>query len=231
MPISTEVSLITNADLTTKTVNGDGTFDVIMSSVAAHLVKEYEKGRITGQEYTKAYIELTTAALGAAVQFLLQKDNAYWTGVKIEQDAKVIEYNLQYILPLQKALTENQVALTESQIEGADKDNLIKDYNLTELMPAQKELLLEQIEVQRAQTLDTRTDGITITGSVGKQKDLYAQQITSYQRDGEVKAAKLFTDAWITQKTIDEGLTAPAGFTNTSLDTILSKLKTNNGLT
>ncbi|MBQ5153795.1 hypothetical protein EGM85_11085, partial [Macrococcus caseolyticus] len=63
-----------------------------------------------------------------------------------------------------------------------------------------------------------------------KQKELYTQQITSYQRDAEVKAAKLFTDAWITQKTIDEGLTPPNGFTNASVDDVLSTVKRNNSL-
>ena len=86
------------------------------------------------------------------------------------------------------------------------------------------------MESARAQTLDTRTDGLAVSGSVGKQKALYSQQITSYQRDAEVKAAKLFTDAWITQKTIDEGLTAPSNFANDSVNTILGVLKANNGL-
>ena len=40
----------------------------------------------------------------------------------------------------------------------------------------------------------------------------------------------MFVDAWITQKTIDEGMMAPSGFTNASLDTILTKLKVNNDL-
>lgn len=171
---------LTNADLTTKNVGGDGAFDVIMESVHNHLGKEYENGRITGQEYTKAYIALTTAALSSAVQFLLARDTAYW----------------------QRVLSQQQI-----------------------------NLVLEQIEVQRAQTLDTRTDGSPVAGSVGKQKDLYTQQITSYKRDAEVKAAKIFSDAWITQKTIDEGLLAPTGFTNASLDTILTALKINNELT
>ena len=69
-----------------------------------------------------------------------------------------------------------------------------------------------------------------IRGSVGKQKDLYTQQITSYQRDAEVKAAKLFTDAWITQKTIDEGLLAPGAFRNESVNVILRNIKANNNI-
>ncbi|MNT93606.1 hypothetical protein D3C72_2351200 [compost metagenome] len=86
------------------------------------------------------------------------------------------------------------------------------------------------MEAQRGQTLDLRSDGATVTGVMGQQKVLYAQQVTSYQRDAEVKAAKLFTDAWITQKTMDEGLLPPDGFTNASVDTILTALKANNNL-
>ena len=86
------------------------------------------------------------------------------------------------------------------------------------------------MEVQRAQTMDTRTNGVAIRGSVGKQKDLYTQQITSYQRDAEVKAAKLFTDAWITQKTIDEGLLPPGAFRNDSINVILRNIKANNDI-
>ena len=78
--------------------------------------------------------------------------------------------------------------------------------------------------------MDTRTDGTTvITGLLGKQKALYEQQITSYQRDAEIKMARPFIDAWITQKTSDEGVLAPNNFTNAQLDQILSHLRTQNG--
>ncbi|MDT9702071.1 hypothetical protein, partial [Streptomyces sp. P17] len=96
-------------------------------------------------------------------------------------------------------------------------------------LPMQKLNLQEQAEAARAQTLDARTDGQPVKGSIGKQKELHAQQIISFQRDAEVKAAKLFTDAWITQKTIDEGLLAPPGFQNASVDQILTNLKIKNG--
>ena len=71
----------------------------------------------------------------------------------------------------------------------------------------------------------------TVAGAIGKQKDLYTQQITSYLRDSELKAAKIFSDAWITQKTLDEGLTAPTNFTNATVDIVMSKIRTNNSLT
>ena len=71
-------------------------------------------------------------------------------------------------------------------------------------------------------------DGTTVTGLLGKQKELYSQQITSYKRDAEVKAGKLWIDAWITMKTIDEGLLPPDQFTNTEINEVLATLKTNN---
>ena len=125
-------------------------------------------------------------------------------------------YNLDMIMPLQKV--------------GLEHSNSIALFNLQTMLPQQYELLVEQTEVQRAQTLDTRSNGITVVGAVGKQKDLYSQQIKSYQRDSELKAAKLFADAWTVQKTVDEGFVAPANFQNPSLDSVLGHIKTNNNL-
>ena len=248
---------LTNADLTTGQVDGAGVFDSLMTSIGAHLKKEYEANRITGNEYTKAYTGIVGGALATAVQFLLGKDQAYWQAILAQQQARAAEIatvtarvqletakaqlaatrfqsltaEAEYGLTKIRIANEDaQYCLVKAQTDGAELDNDTKTYTLANIMPSQNNLLKEQIEVQRAQTLDTRVDGQVIRGSVGKQKDLYTQQITSYERDAEVKAAKMFVDAWITQKTIDEGLMAPNGFTNASLDTILTKLKVNNAL-
>lgn len=140
------------------------------------------------------------------------------------------EFNVSNILPKQEELLASQIlkseedtALVTSQITGSDLNN--------SLFPTKLAMMEEQVEGERAKTLDTRTDGAPVAGSVGKQTELYSQQITSYQRDSEVKAGKLFVDAWITQKTIDEGLLAPDGFTNASLDDVLTTIKANNDLT
>ncbi|MFV0357750.1 MAG: hypothetical protein ACK5LG_21990 [Bacteroides thetaiotaomicron] len=162
---------LTNTDLTNAVlssnnqVTGSGTLDVIMNTMALHIQREYNTGRITGTEYTKAYIGMIQAAASAAVQYLLGRDTSYW-----------------------------------------------------------------QSEVQRAQVSDFLSDGSPVAGLVGKQKALYTQQIESYKRDAEVKAAKLWTDAWITMKTIDEGLLPPDQYTNAEINEVLATLKTNNVL-
>jgi len=199
MPVPVKLAV---TDLTTGVVAGTGLFDKLMVSLTAHLQVEYQANRISGAEYTKAYIAVVTAALQTASQFLVAADQTYWAALK--------------------AATENDNLVIQGENLEFTRDNLL---------PAQEALLLEQTEVQRAQTLNTRTDGVTtVAGAVGKQKDLYTQQIASYQRDAETKVAKIFSDAWITQKTIDEGLTAPTQFTNTEINEVLLAIRAANSL-
>jgi hypothetical protein len=239
-----EVRSLTNEELTTKTINGDGTFDVIMASVSAHLKGEFEKGRITGEQYTKAYIELVSASLSSAIQFLLQRDQAFWQAiaaksaaqvaqvqvVKARVDLEIAKTQLQQ-LRFQAATAEVEYGLTKMKLSTESITYCTAKFNLEQILPEQKILLEEQVEERRAQTLGTRRDGTTVVGVLGKQQELYDQQITSYKRDAEVKVAKIFSDAWITMKTLDEGLLPPSGFTNANLDEILEGIKNNVGLT
>lgn len=235
-PIFDAITKVTNESLTTREVGGSGTFDALMESAHNHLKAEFKANRITGGEYTKAYIAMMEACMSNAVQFLLGRDQAYWAAAMAQIQAVTARVQLatskaQFVLAKIQALSaKSEYALTKMKIATESETYCAALFNANQMLPQQLKLLTEQTEAQRAQTLDTRTDGAVVKGSVGKQKELYSQQITSYQRDAEVKASKLFTDAWITQKTIDEGLNPPNGFTNASIDTILTKLKSNNGL-
>lgn len=248
---------INNEDLTTKVVDGSGVFDALMGGIAAHLRREFEQNRITGQQYTEAFVGAAGGAMQSAVSFLLGRDQAYWQAINAELQARALEIGVitarvqletakaqlatartqaltaeaEYGLTKIKISTEDQqYCLLKAQTDGVELDNDSKTYTNANILPTQKALLLEQIEVQRAQTLDTRTNGAVIKGSVGKQKDLYTQQIISYQRDAEVKAVKIFTDAWITTKTIDEGVDPPGAFANPSLNIMLKNIKQLNNL-
>lgn len=249
-PIWKKVTSLTNDDLTTRNVDGDGTFDVLMTSVKKHLKDEYSAGRITGNDYVKAYIELTASTMGNATQFLLQKDQAFWQAIMIQQQAQramietvTAKVQLQTakaqlaLAQIQAMTAEVEYALTKIKLatEDATYANVLTQtaqtkYQTEQLLPAQKLMVVEQMEAARAQTKDVRTDGTAVVGSIGKQKDLYDQQIDSYKRDSEMKAAKLYTDAWITMKTIDEGLTPPNAFTNAKIDVVMTHIQANNGL-
>lgn len=292
------IKKLTDDDLTTGTVGGSGMFDQIMVSMVNHLKVEFHANRIAGAEYTKAYIGVIGAALQTASQYLLAKDQAYWTAVTVQNQARVAEIEVvkaRVELEISKATlvklqfeantASAQYGLIKMQISNADAEyaaataqtagtlytnaNLLPaqlsqatettkgvTYTNTNILPAQKigidrtnenlksqgdgidytnahilvrqdALLKEQAEAQRAQTSDTRLDGKTIEGAVGKQKDLYDQQITAYKRDSETKLVKLYTDAWLTQKTVDEGYPLPKQFANTEIDEVLIALRKN----
>ena len=238
------INRITNEELTEKTVDGDGTFDILMTALRVHLQKEYDANRITGAEYAKVYIALTEGALNQAVQFLLARDTTYWQAMAAKQQALAAQVaavtarvqlaaaKVQFeSLRMEANTNQANYALTLMKLATENVGHDTAKYQLEQILPAQKNMVQEQVESARAQTMNTRTDGVTlIQGVMGKQKDLYGQQITSYIRDAEIKAAKIFSDAWITMKTIDEGLLPPDGFNNASLNSILTTLKTNNDL-
>lgn len=301
-PLYTDIEKLTTADLTEKVIDGNGVFDALMTSNKAHLRGEFEAGRITSDQYAKAYIELSMGAMSSAVQFLLSRDQVTYQSMltqaqarqaeadaltaavrletsKIEYASQMarldtihgevalgkmqlsildIEYCLkseqhtqsQYqtanILPAQLNQLQKQTGLVEEQIATAQYNLTylspeqvrdvtraadIKSYQVDFMMPTQRELVQEQVEAKHAETSDTRTDGVsTIVGMIGKQKALYDQQIDSYQKDAAYKVGKLYSDGWITQKTLDEGLVAPDSYTNINIDSVLTDLRTGVGL-
>ena len=58
-------------NVTTGTIDGTGTFDVLMQTVFLHLQREYASGRITGDMYAKAYIEIMNNTLAQATQYVV----------------------------------------------------------------------------------------------------------------------------------------------------------------
>lgn len=120
-------------------------------------------------------------------------------------------------------LLGNQRIVSELEVQA-------RQYALDHTLPAQLDILKEQRESERAKTLDTRTDTTPVSGSVGKQKELYDQQIDSFDKDAKFKTAKMYLDGWITQKTLDEGLLAPTQLENANIDAVLTAVRTNNSL-
>ena len=59
------------SNVTTGTINGTGMFDVMMQTVFLHLQREYASGRITGDMYAKAYIEIMNNTLAQATQYVV----------------------------------------------------------------------------------------------------------------------------------------------------------------
>lgn len=187
-----------------------GAFDVVMKSVRDLFREEYDRSRITGAEYARSFTQAVEAALGNSVQFLLQKDAAYWQSQQGQFDAMVkkmqVDLIKHQIILAQMETINHQITFTAGKI-----GLMVQKENYCTAVANREITIAKQAELSDAQI------------------KLYNQQVTSYQRDAEVKAARVFTDAWITIKTIDEGLKAPNGFVNESVDEVLAVLKNKNG--
>jgi hypothetical protein len=259
-PLYGTVSKLEQSDLTTKTVDGSGMFDELMVALKEHLKQELTNGRITGDQYTKAYIAMTGQAMQTAMAFLQNREQLFWQSLlaksqaqRAEAEAVTARIQLETAKValiqshaqgnIQNALAGAQYALAKLNLGIGDKEYLLKiiqhelaqkeidlkdvqisttNYQLANILPAQKTLLAEQGETQRANTLDTRSDGVTpVVGQVGKQKELYDQQIDSYRKDAKFKLVKSMIDSWVTRRTIDEGTPIPDNLANPVIDVAL----------
>jgi|TARA_B110000902_G_scaffold153794_1_gene176675 hypothetical protein len=227
-PLYADVNSLTNADLTTQSVGGDGSFDAIMSSIKAHLKDEYEEGRLTGADYAKAYTELTGGAMSAGVQFLLGREQSYWNGVLVQAQARKAETE-SVLAIVQLEIGKATLVTTQHQAKAAEGQVALLKMQLAS-EDAKYCLTSEQVESKRADTSNTRTDGTPIVGTAGKQKELYTQQIDSYQKDSSFKIAKLFSDSWTVQKTLNENLEAPDNFLNAEVDKVMNSIREGSGL-
>lgn len=230
--------------LTERKVDGEGCFDQIMTALKAHLKEEYEAGRITGAEYTKAYIAMMQEALQQAVQFLLGKDNAYYTALGTQAQALASNIDA-YTAKVKLAIAQSQANLVKAQYAGeviklgaTDKqtDLTIQQTKLVEAQTAvqvqQKELLVEQTEQAHAQVSDTQLDGITpVTGYTGNQNSLLKQQVQAFKNDHVIKGAKIFADSFATQLSMStatvDGTGLDAAGINTAITNLQNSLKNN----
>ena len=169
---------LTVDSLTECVVDGEGCFDKVMTALKAHLNVEYDAGRITGSEYTKAYIASMQGALQFSVQYLLGKDNAHFSALGAQ--AASLRANVEaYTAKAQLAIAQAQAHMNKAQYAvevlklGAtdtQRDLVIEQAKQviaqTSLTGAQQSLTTEQVKTQEKQTTH-----------LGKQTELVTEQI------------------------------------------------------
>lgn len=208
---------LTEGLLTERKVDGKGLFDGIMQANKAHLKMEFDEGRITGAEYTKAYVAMMQGSLQFAVQYLLGRDQAYYgaLGSQVQAiTANIDAYTAKVRLAIAKAQAHQnkaQYAATVLQLGSIDKQtDLVKAQTVTQ--EKQQVLLHEQAEQAHAQTSDTKLDDATEVGGYQyRQNKLVEQQRTSFKKDAIIKAAKIYTDSLATQMSMDKATVAGTG--------------------
>lgn len=237
----TEINRLKNEDLTTGLVGGEGVFDKLMVSIVAHLKTEYTANRISGAEYTKAYQVLVAQALQTATSFLMAREQSYWQTVLAQEQAQAAEIQkVQARIELETARVTKakaqydaetasaqysgaklQLAILDAQYEGLQKDIATKDYTNTQMLPAQKSM----IEAQTSNAIsDKLLKDFQRTDILPAQRDLYNEQKESYVKDAKIKIAKMWSDVFITMKTMDIAISVPQ-FEGAKMDNLLTNLR------
>jgi hypothetical protein len=87
---------------------------------------------------------------------------------------------------------------------------------------AEKDLLQQKAYTEMAQ-ISNIVNGNTVTGVVGKQKELYQKQAEGFDRDAEQKLAKIYVDTWSVRRSTDPDATAaePAGLGDGDINAVL----------
>ena len=160
-------------------ITGTGIFDVLMNTATKHLQVQFDSGKISGELYANAYIQVYQVTLQTAKDIWLQKDIS---------EAQLALLNKQAGLLSEQIITEGtQRSHLSKQIDLLDKQIISEDANKNHLNK-QTDLLSEQITSEGTQRvhLSKQTDLLseqiisegTKRNHLSKEVDLLSEQIT-----------------------------------------------------
>ena len=198
--------------------------------------------------YYKTLIEMVQAKISAVTSFIqleIQKAN---TQVSIAQaNAQVATIKAQFahtvaqlgqvdasygltnqqieLTHQQAAVAQQQVELTQQEVDLTRQKAAVTQQQI-DLTHQQAAVAQQQVELTRQQ-VDVAHQQVDLTH---QQVDLTRQQITSFVRKDQRAAAQFWADNWTVQKGIDEGLSAPATFQNSNIQTVMAAVQKSHDL-
>ena len=204
--------------LTENNLQGNGTFDRIMSSIELHIHDEHAKQRITGANYAQAYIAAIQYGIQAAVQMAIQGDVLDLQKQLLEAQIKETEAKVK--------LTEKQIELVDEQIKQASYDKELKKWQaVTEQTHTQKIIAINKDTVDKE-----LVDGSNIHGIAGNAIRLSAAQAWAVKRSAELNVAKvLVTDVFNTIESAEGVAANKFGLNGSNAVSILSDVRKNVG--
>ena len=145
--------------LTECTLEGSGVLDKLLHTARVHLQDEFQQGRITGKEYSNAYIAIYDRMVQSAIAYALAAEKAPYEIAQLEaqtalteEQRKQVEEETRYRLPAEIQQIQAQTALTTQQKVNltAEALNIPKQ---GELIDAQVIATLREGELKEKQIL------------------------------------------------------------------------------
>ena len=130
----------------------------------------------------------------------------------------------------QTSLTKNHLILDKNLLKLDEEIDLLQTQDL--IQGQQVELAKQQVDTERAKTKNTTSTGSTITGVLGKEKDLKDAQITLYERqqdayvvDSKAKIGMMFKDVYAINKSSDAGTTVPSSLSDSNINAVVTAMR------
>ena len=186
--------------LTECTLEGSGVLDKLLNTARVHLQDEFQQGRITGKEYSNAYIAIYDRMVQSAIAYTLAAEKAPYEIAQLEaqtalteEQRKQVEEETRYRLPAEIQQIQAQTTLTTQQKSNLEADGLnipkqgelidaqviatLREGDLKEkqILLADKEVSLkEQQLLLTAEELRLKAEEIEVAKA---QVELYAQKV------------------------------------------------------
>ena len=171
-------------------ITGTGIFDVLMNTATKHLQVQFDSGKINGELYANAYIQVYQVTLQTAKDIWLQKSTSEAQLALLNKQADLLSAQIITEGTQRNHLSKQTDLLSEQIIsEGTKRNHLSK----------QADLLSEQITLEgiKGNHLNKQTDLLDKQiNSEDAKRDLYRRQIEGFDEDYKQKILKIMMDSW-----------------------------------
>ena len=164
-------------------ITGTGIFDVLMNTATKHLQVQFDSGKINGEFYANAYIQVYQVTLQTAKDIWLQKDISE-AQLALLREQVTTEGTKRNHLSKQADLLSAQIIT-----EGTQRDHLSKQIDLLGKQIASEDAKINHLNKQ-ADLLNKQIN------SEDAKRDLYRRQIEGFDEDYKQKILKIMMDSW-----------------------------------
>ena len=185
------------SELTSGKLGGNGTFDIIMGALNAHIEHQFKLGRIRGTDYANTYIQAMQMALQQASSYSIAK-------AKLPLELQQLEAQ-NHKIATDIAVMTKQGALYDAQIEQLIKETQLKEYELVHIKPLELANAKTEVEIKEQQIEVSKAD----LAIKQQQLELAKYQFT-YQAPSEVAKTKSEADYYKYRAINEQAQTDPS---------------------
>ena len=155
----------------------------------------------------------------------LKKNQLQTETTRLQHEIERTRYEIDNILPLEKEKVDLSSKKIASDIRVTDSQVKTMEWQYQNQLPQELAKTRSEIELIDSKTASEKKQPILSDWQV----QLFQKQIWGFERDAEQKVAKIYSDVFSVQKSVDDGLQPPDGMTSKEIKRAMTKLLTGLG--